>query len=145
MSVLAEIAQKLADDGVGVLADPTVNGIFYSSKAILPTNDGPFLVLAETGGVAPGGFRGEGGRVQNQAKVSIQHPTVMVVAIGEDETATRALSKAAYDSLDGTWNETLSGTFYLSITARQEPTDTGLDDKGRIRITFNIDTSKEPS
>jgi hypothetical protein len=145
MSVLAEIAQKLVDDGVGTLAATTVNGIFYSSKAILPHGDGPFLVLIETGGVGPGGFRGAGGRTQNQDSVSVQHPTVQVNAIGENEVATRALAKAAYDALDGHWNVTLSGTFYLSITARQEPTDTGLDDKGRIRITFNIDASKAPS
>jgi len=142
MSVLAELAQKLVGDGVGVLAST----IFYSSLAILPdSGTPPFIVLLETGGVGPGGFRGEGGRIQNQAGVSLQHPTVQVTAIGEDEAATRALAKLAYNSFDGTWNELLSGVMYLSITPRQEPTDTGLDDKGRIRITFNVDTEKEPS
>lgn len=141
MSVLNEIAQKLHDEGIAV-KDVT---LFWSSKAVLPDGDGPFLVMSETGGVGPGGFRGEGGRTQNQDSVSTQHPTVQVVAIGDDEELTRTLSKAAYSSLDGTWNKTLSGTFYLSITARQEPTDTGLDGKGRIRFTFNIDIEKGPS
>jgi len=141
MSVLEEIANKLVADGVGVLG----TSIFISSAAVLPTGDGPYITLTETGGVAPGGFRGEGGRTQNQSGVSTQHPTVQVVTRAKSFPVARAKALAAYNSLDGTWNETLSGTFYLSITARQEPTDTGLDDAGRVRVTFNVDTDKAPS
>lgn len=134
MAVLEEVANKLVADGVGVLGTT----IFMGSAAVMPAGDGPYITLLETGGV-------QGGFTQNQDGVSTQHPTVQIVARGKNYPSTRAKAKAAYDSLDGTWNETLSGTFYLKITARQEPTDTGLDDAGRIRITFNVDTEKAPS
>jgi len=47
--------------------------------------------------------------------------------------------------LDGLFNTILSGTYYQSVTARQEPTDIGLDDLQRPRIVFNIDAEKSPS
>ena len=141
MSVLDELAAKLVADGVGVLG----TSIFIGSAAVLPGGDGPYITLLETGGIAPGGFRGEGGRTQNQDSIATQHPTVQVVSRAKSYQAARAKAKAAFDSLDGTWNEILSGTYYLKITARQEPTDTGLDDAGRVRITFNVDTDKAPS
>jgi len=55
------------------------------------------------------------------------------------------MSKAAYTALDGTYNTVLSGVFYQSITVRQEPTDIGLDELGRVMIVFNIDAEKQPS
>ena len=134
MSLLDDLAAKLVSDGVGVLE----TSIFVSSRSILPDGDGPYLSVYETGGVAPT-------RVQNASEAATQRPTAQIVARGASYTAARALAQAAYDSLDGIFNTTLSGTQYLSMKARQEPTDTGLDEKGRVRVTFNIDVEKQPS
>jgi hypothetical protein len=141
MSFLDEIAAKLVSDGVGVLG----TSIFFSSKAVIPSGNGPYMTITETGGSAVGGFRGEGSRTQNKEGISTAHPTAQILCRASSYQAARAMAKAAHTSLDGTWNETLSGTFYLSVTARQEPTDAGLDSAGRAMVVFNLDSEKEPS
>jgi hypothetical protein len=114
--------------------------LFLGSNAKLPTKDSgvTFLTLIETGGSAPS-------RIQNQNGAATQRPTAQISARGELYPLARALAKAAYLALDGVFNTALSGTFYLSITARQEPTDIGLDDVGRPMVVFNIECEKAPS
>lgn len=127
--LLDDIAARLVSRGVGTL---NVN-IFESTKSHTPQGDGPFLTLIETGGSGPT-------RVQNQDAAATKRPTVQVMVRAETWEAARAMAAAAYDALDGVYNVTLGGAFYVSITARQEPTDIGLE-KGTARamVAFNID------
>lgn len=134
MTFLEDIASRLVSAGVGVVGTT----IFMSSKAVIPTGPGPFISLLETGGIAPT-------RVQNRTSAATLRPSVQVVVRASTYPIARTKAKAAYDALDGVFNTTLNGTFYLKITARQEPTDTGLDDAGRPRVTFNLDAEKLPS
>lgn len=134
MPVLDEIAARLVAQGVGT----TGSNIFLGSKAVIPTGAGPYLSLIETGGLSPT-------RVHNIAGASTTRPTVQVLVRATSYPAARSMAKAAYDALDGVWNTTLSGTFYQKITARQEPTDIGLDGSGRVMVVFNVDAQKSPS
>ncbi len=143
MPFLDDIIWKLQQDNVGTIG----TNIFESSKAVIPKlggtdptqGAGPFLAISETGGVAPT-------RIQNKAAANTQRPTAQIVALGVSQPLTRALSSAAYFSLDGLFNVTLNGTFYLRVVARQEPTDMGLDaTAGRIQFTFNVEAEKQPS
>lgn len=133
MPFLDEIAAKLVADAVGVVG----SSIFLGSKAVIPTGAGPYLSLVETGGTGPK-------RVQDSRR-STRRPTAQVLSRATNYQVARAMIEAAYLSLDGLFNVSLSGTFYQSVTARQEPTDIGLDDAGRARIAFNIDAQKSPS
>lgn len=133
MSLLDDLGNKLQADGVGIV-DSTV---FMGSSATIPVGDGPYISLFETGGLAPS-------RVQNSPDVATVKPTVQIVVRALNPIDARAKSKEAYDSLDGIFNTVLSGTTYLSIIARQEPTDTGLDELNRVRFTFNIEVEKQP-
>jgi len=134
MSFLDEIAAKLAAAGVG-----TVGGnIFLGSRAVVPDGDGPYITLLETGGSSPT-------RIQNQTAANTQRPTAQIVVRAKSYATARSKSKEAYLALDGLFNTILSGTYYQSVTARQEPTDIGLDDLQRPRIVFNIDAEKSPS
>jgi hypothetical protein len=128
---LDEIKDRLVAQGVGVLN----TNIFIGSKSIVPVGVGAYLSLIETGGTGPT-------RVQNQDAAATQRPTAQVMARAQSYAVARAMAKAAYTALDGIFNTTLSGTFYLSITARQEPTDIGLDAEARVMIAFNIDAEK---
>lgn len=135
MSFLNEIATKLVSSGVGVIN----TSIFISSKANIPTGAGPYLSIIETGG---------SGSAKTQNDTATQRPTALLLARGADYPNTRALLKAAYDALggaNGLYNVTLSGTFYLSITIRQELTDIGTDSAARAMVSFNIDAEKQPS
>lgn len=138
---LDEIAAKLVASGIGVLG----TNLFLSSKAVIPSGPGPYITLTETGGAAVGGFRGEGSRIQNKVGVATAHPTAQVSVRASTYPIARAKAKDAFLVLDGIYNTTLSGVFYLSITARQEPTDVGLDEAGRVIVVFNIDCEKQPS
>jgi len=138
---LDEIAAKLVTD-LGLV----LNGdLFLSSAAKIPSGPGPYTTLTETGGAAVGGFRGGGGRIQNDTGVHVQKPGAQILTRAATYAAARARAKAIFLALDGTWNKTLSGVFYQQITARQEPTDLGIDEAGRVVVVFNIDAMKQPS
>lgn len=135
MPFLDEIAARLVGQSVGVLG----SSIFLGSGAIIPAGDGPYMTIIETGGSAPT-------RIHNIAGASTQRPTAQIAVRAKSYSVARAMAKAAYAALDGVWNTTLSGTFYQSITARQEPTDIGLEEgTSRRMLAFNIEAQKQPS
>lgn len=141
MAFLDEILTKFITDGVGV-ANVSLGA---TSKTPIPANiglpGGPpfFITLRETGGT---------GSVRTQQN-GTQRPTAQVLARGLTYSKTRAALKAAYDSLGGAaglYDVTLSGTRYISIIARQEPQDLGVDETGNcVMIAFNFDAEKVPS
>jgi hypothetical protein len=131
---LDEIAARLVAQSVGVIG----SNIFLGSKAVIPVGDGPYLSLTETGGSGPT-------RVHNQTGANTQRPTAQIAVRAKSYVVARTMAKAAYLALDGVFNTTISGVLYHSITARQEPTDVGLDAKERVLITFSIDAEKAPS
>lgn len=132
--LLNEISARLVAQGVGVVG----SNIFMGSKSNIPTGNGPYLSLTETGGSGPT-------RVHNKASANTLRPTVQVAVRALNYVDARTMIKAAYDALDGVFNTMISGVFYQKITARQEPTDIGLDDLKRVLLVFNIDIEKQPS
>lgn len=134
MSFIDEIASRLVSQGVG-----TINAdIFRSSSARIPAGAGPYITIIETGGTGPT-------RVHNSASASTQRPSAQLVTRAASYEDARAKARLAYLALDGVHNTTLSGTFYQSIDAIQEPTDIGLDGSGRVMLAFNIRAQKSPS
>jgi hypothetical protein len=128
---LDEIAARLVAQGVGVIG----TSIFLGSKAVIPVGDGPYISLIETGGSGPT-------RIHNTAGANTQRPTAQIVVRAKSYLTARTKSKAAYQALDGIFNTSLTGVLYHSITARQEPTDIGLDSLERPMVVFNIDAEK---
>lgn len=134
MPFLDELANRLVAQGVGVHG----SNIFLGSGAVIPTGDGPYLSLTETGGSAPT-------RVHNYPGAHTQRPTAQVLVRAKSYSTALTMARAAYVALDGIFNTVLSGTFYQKLTVRQEPTDIGLDDPGRRMIVFNVEAEKQPS
>lgn len=132
--VLDELKDRLVAQGVGVYG----TSLFLGSKAVIPDGNGPYISLIETGGSGPT-------RIHNQGAGNTQRPTVQVVVRAKSYLDARTKAKAAYLALDGVFETDLTGVRYHSITARQEPTDIGLDAKERPMIVFNIDVEKQPS
>ena len=138
-SVLDDLASVLVAQNVGVLSTT----IFLSSFAAIPAGMGATLSLHETGGVAPT-------RVQNMRTPDTVRPTVQVLVragriagVQEAWPAAFAMAQAAYTALDGIFNTTINGTFYLKIAARQEITDMGVDATGnRVQLVFNLDIER---
>lgn len=135
MSLLDEVAARLVAQGVGTLG---VN-IFLGSKAIVPTGNGPYLALIETGGSGP---------AMTQNDTAMERPTAQVSCRASTEPAARTMLKLAYDALggaNGLHGVLLSGVGYLRLVPRQNITDIGLDGAGRIVLAFNIEVEKQPS
>lgn len=132
MAFLEEIAGRLVDQGVGVIG----TNIFLSSAARMPVGNGPYLTLTETGGAAPT-------RVHNKTSANTKRPSAQILVRASTEQATKTMIEAAYNALDGVYNTILGGTFYISITAAQEPTDMGLD-PSRLQLVFNINAERQP-
>jgi hypothetical protein len=141
MAFLDEILAKLITDGVGM---PNVT-LGATSKMPVPSNVGQpggpafFMTIRETGGTGPS-------RTQQNG---LQRPSAQIAVRALSYTIARSALQAAYDSLggvNGLRDVVLSGTRYISVTARQEPTDAGIDETGnRVLIVFNIDAEKVPS
>lgn len=134
---LDEIASRLVAAGVGVLGTT----LFMSSAAKLPVGNGPYITLTETGGIGTG----KRNRVHNEPGIHVQTPSAQIAVRAMSYVEARTKAKAAYAALDGTWNTVIAGVTYQQITARQEPTDLGLDEAGRVVVVFNIDAVKQPS
>lgn len=135
MPFLDEIAARLVAQGVGTVGAD----IFLGSKAVIPPGDGPYLSITETGGT---GSR----RTHNGSAVA--QPTAHILCRAKSYSVARSKLKQAFDALGGDkglHNVTLSGTFYQSVTPRQQPTDIGLDGVARPMIVFNIDAMKGSS
>ena len=131
---LDEIAARLVAQSVGTIG----TNIFLGSRAAIPSGEGPYLSLIETGGSAPL-------RIHNVTTGHPQRPTAQVAVRGKKYNLARTMANNAYLALDGIYNTVLSGTFYQKVIARQEPTDIGLDNLERVLITFNIEVEKQPS
>mgnify|MGYP001617170488 CR=1 FL=1 len=134
MPFLDELADRLVAQGIGVLSANIIKG----SKGIVPKGDGPYISLIETGGAGPT-------RVHNLASANTQRPTAQVLVRARSYSVARLKAKDVYEVLDGIFNTTLSGTFYQSIVARQEPEDIGLDAEARPMIVFNVEAERSPA
>lgn len=134
--LLDEIANRLVAEGVGAINSV----IFMGAKAIIPSGDGPYLTLSETGGFSPAGTQNDTGT---------ERPTVQILGRATSYPIARAKVQQAFDALggaNGLHNMLLSGVWYVSIKARQSVTDMmQQDEQGRAMLVFNIDAEKSPS
>lgn len=126
---------SLLSPGVAVYG----TSLFVSSRAVIPTGDGPYLALIETGGSGPR-------RTQNAvATPAYVQPGAQVIAFASTEPAAKTMITNAYNVLVGVSNRLVGSVWYLWIRPLQEPFDMGLDEAGRIRIGFNVIALKRPT
>lgn len=140
--VVEEIAAHLIEHGLGtlgVVVNSVMTGsIFLGSWAVIPDGNGPFLTLTDTGGTGSS-------YTQNADGAATHNFTLQLLGRAKDPMQLKLLMRQAHAVLDGRTNLILSGIPYLSIYARQLPTDLGQDGKGRAMMSFNIMGEKAPS
>lgn len=110
--------------------------IFLSSQSPVPLGPGPYLSIHETAGFPPERLHTDDSGRLNAA--AYERPGAQILVRGMDYVAARAMSRAAFNALDGHYNETINGTWYREIQALQRPFDIGPDDNKRVRVVFNI-------
>jgi len=135
MPFLDEIAARIQSQGAGTLG----TDLFLSTKAQIPTGNGPYTTLVEYGGTTSR-------RTQNNK--STQRPSAQIVVRASTYPNARTRAQAVYAALggdNGLFNTVLSSTFYLWVIPNQQLYDLGLDELSRARVAFNIDAEKDPS
>jgi len=134
MPFLDEIAARIVSEGAGTLGQD----LFLSTKANIPSGDGPYTSLIETGGATS----------RRTRLRPTQRPSAQIMVRASTYPAARAQAVAVQAALggdEGLYNIDLSGTFYQSIVPAQQISDFGLDDLNRARVVFNINVEKNPS
>lgn len=95
---LLELVAVLVAAGVGTYG----TNIFISSKAVIPTGNGPYLNIVATGGA-------EGIRTQNVTSgPTYERPSAQVTVRAQSAAAAEAMARAAYAALVGIRNQSVT-------------------------------------
>lgn len=97
---LEELAAILVAAGVGRLTGTSRN-IFLTSSVSIPSGDGPYLSITDTGG--PGGQK-----IHNQIPPAYQRPGAQIVARAKNAADARRMAFAAYNALANVRNQTVT-------------------------------------
>lgn len=133
-TTLDAMVERLEDQGVGTGGET----IFAGSDIDLPSAGSPaLLTLAESGGFPPM-------RIHNSS--SIRYPSIQITARGSDYQEVSTLLDEAYEALGGgdvkIVNQTIGGVFFLDIHPYTEPLQLPLDAQGRVRLSFNVASTR---
>lgn len=92
-----EVKKVLVAAGVGVFG----TNIFISSATVLPTGNGPYLLIVETAGPGPI-------YQHNESKPAYDRPTFDLTVYAKSYVAAKAMWQAAYDALSVVKNQTIN-------------------------------------
>lgn len=109
--------------------------IFATSKSAIPQGNGPYLGIAETGGTSPD-------YIQDQILPAYHKPTAQLTCRSISYLSARTMLANAVNALCVVNNQTVNGTWYLSIHPMQEIGDRGLDSLQRATVGVNVIASK---
>lgn len=124
--------------------------IFTGSKSSPPllANGQASMSIIETGGTAPmrtNTTRTSDGQVHAVTLPAYERPSAIFITRSTSPAAAGAMARAAYLAVGGFRNGFINSGWYREITPDQEPSDTGLADRGEARVTFNVTAIKRPS
>lgn len=134
-TVLDDLGTFLQTAGVGTLATDLFLGI-------MPGEPDTCVALIESPGDDPVSVM-----TRTASKPPVERPSISILCRGakDDHNAPRVEAESIYAVIHNVVDNTLSGTRYLSIEARQPPFSIGRDENGRSLIGFNVDIWKEPN
>lgn len=127
MAFTTEVINLLVANGIGTYG----TNIFLSTKAVLPTGDGPYLSITEVPGL-------DVKRTQNSvAEPAYRRPGIQFIARAVKYSEAKTMIDSVYDVLAAVHNQFLDGVWYLWIRPVEEPYDNGNDTNGRICLVFH--------
>jgi hypothetical protein len=107
--------------------------IFTSTKAEIPTGNGPYLSIIETPGLPPVRMYSA---VPNT--VDYKQPAAQILVRARNAGDAFTMARAAWNALAAIRNQLIGTTWHLYIRPQQEPYDLGVDDNDRARVAFNV-------
>lgn len=105
------------------------------------------LEIIETGGTAPERTNTTrlNGSVQKVTAPAYQKPTAILIVRAGTPALANAMARAAYDEICGFRNGFINSGWYREITPLGDIADSGPDDRGQSRATFNVIAIKRPN
>lgn len=132
---LQDLVFILEREGIGVYG----TDLFIGAKAVIPLGDGPYISIAETGGAGE-----EGTHNLSPDTPAYVRPTAQIVCRAKAYLTARAKAEECWLALNFV-NQFVNGTWYRTMSPRQEPFELPVDDKNRARSVFNIECVKRLS
>lgn len=125
-----EIAEKIIALG---LCTAIENDLFVNTKARIPnTGEGPWVSVRETGGTA----------AMKSHSSQYPQPSVQIMVRARKSSVAKAKARALWSALGNLHNVTLSGSFYLKVTAVQDVIDMSVEEgTGLARFAFNLNAT----
>jgi hypothetical protein len=123
-----DLATVLVSAGVGVLN----TNIFLTSKANLPSGNGPYISIIETSGTGPD-------NIQNALLPGYEYPGAQILVRGSEARPVITKIHEVWRAVASVRNQYINGVWYRDIHPQQNPYDLGVDDTGgRIHYAFNV-------
>jgi hypothetical protein len=125
----------LTEAGLGAYG----TSIFKGTKPVIPLGAGPFTSVARTGG------QGDAG-THNLSRITIayERPSAQILVRAEVYEDAQTAIEIAYDALNF-YDRFVNGTWWMRCSPKQEPFELPVDENGRARFAFNIDSEKRLS
>jgi hypothetical protein len=136
MSMPEDVASVLVAAGIGLQTAAPAN-LFISSRAKIPTGDGPFVSLIEYTGQSPLLTH------NTLSEPSYQRPGLQLLSRAKSEVAARSMLMAAYRVVFGIRNVTINNIWYLQFVPVGDVVDLDADDVGRIRLAVSFYGTKK--
>lgn len=113
--------------------------LFLGTKAVIPNGNGPFVSIIPTAGLGD-----EGTHNASRDGIAYERPSAQIVFRSESFLVAWNAAQAGYAALNFV-DTMVNGTWWRLCKPKQEPFDLGVDDKGKARVVFNLDTVKRLS
>lgn len=135
---LDDLLELFRTQGIGT---PNSN-MFASSKASIPTGNGPYLSVTETGGSGQEGTHND----SRVGKNGYEQPNAQIICRAVNYNAAKTMAVKAHAAIVkvGSKSQMVNGTWWRSAKALQQPFDLGSDAQGRPQVVFNIAVVKRP-
>lgn len=138
-SFLPDVIALVEETGLGAYGSNLFKGALAKLPDAIPTGKKALITVVRTGG------RGDAGTHNlSRTTVAYERPSAQITARSEKPSDAEEVA-VALSLAFGFVDRFVNGTWWISCRPQQEPFELPLDDKGRVRYAFNIDSEKRLS
>ena len=115
--------------------------MFRGPRAVLPDGDGPYTSIIEQQGFSPEGTHNAAG---NRLPAYVR-PSAQLLTRATKYGEARSRAQQLWDLFQPVHDQLINGTWWRGLNVQGEVFDLTPDERGRVRVAFNIDAIKRPS
>jgi Bacteriophage minor capsid protein len=129
-----DIASVLTSASIGTVG----TNIFYTTRATIPSDDGPYISLIETAGFPDFWIQND------KTRPAFERPGAQIIVRAARYTVARDKAIAVHYEIRKVINRFVGQNWYRWIKPLQLPFDDGTDKENRARIKFNAICDRSP-